>query len=367
MDQQLRWIMVIVGALILAFVLFLEFRARRKSHSEDVVSADEAGTPFEAIFDDDDTTDLGLESPRELFKPTILGVDAPATATDDTLEDEYDDADNAEQALSTEPKEDSPSPDLEAPEDEVDIPSFRVEPKLTPVLDDEPTTEAESVLPENVADSDVQMGLEIDPPAAVEPETESDDLSKSADHDAAKIDTQEVSLKPQGDESVSGGLTQRLLAGLGRLSNQSRDVEIAKVQAPELALIMYVVAKPDQFIHGPDLSHALVDIQCTFDGQYFNSMQGEQTVFTITNLKQPGVFESNDLNGTSFNGIAAILTLPSALGDSEAFEIYIERVKQLGERLGARVLDENRSSLTQQTISHFRDKIRRRAIATRSY
>ncbi|MDH5369661.1 MAG: cell division protein ZipA, partial [Gammaproteobacteria bacterium] len=82
-----------------------------------------------------------------------------------------------------------------------------------------------------------------------------------------------------------------------------------------------------------------------------------QAVFSIANAVEPGFFDLSRLQSISTPGLAVFLQLPGPIECRKAFDNLLEISKRLSDALTGELCDENRSVLTQQTISHLKDKV----------
>ncbi len=100
-------------------------------------------------------------------------------------------------------------------------------------------------------------------------------------------------------------------------------------------------------VHGPmDIFH------------YYDTRAGREPVFSMANLVKPGTFDLEAMGEFSTPGLTLFMQLPVGMDALEAFERLLATAKGLASRFGARLLDDTRSTLTQQTIEHLREQIR---------
>ena len=89
--------------------------------------------------------------------------------------------------------------------------------------------------------------------------------------------------------------------------------------------------------------------------------QAEQTrgsaVCTILNVMEPGSFPDAGLEGIEVPGIILLMQLPGPLEPRTAFDKVLLIGQQLAGALDADLCDEQRNVLTQQGITHLKDKI----------
>ncbi len=127
---------------------------------------------------------------------------------------------------------------------------------------------------------------------------------------------------------------------------------------PRKILVLHVRAAAGEDFTGPGLLQALQEEGLTH-GQYdaFHCLndQGE-SVFTIVNMMEPGTFPIDEMGGFSTVGITAFMTLPGP-GRVDDLARMVACCRRLASRLGGEVLDESRSTLTNQGATHMREEL----------
>jgi len=121
---------------------------------------------------------------------------------------------------------------------------------------------------------------------------------------------------------------------------------------------LHVVAAPNSTLPGEHL----LDIFERRGYHYgemniFHSMHNGATVFSIAKMVEPGFFDINSPESFETPGITLILQLPGPVPADVAFEVLVSEAFEMGNELGATVLDEHRSTLTKQTVQHMREGI----------
>ncbi|PID63177.1 MAG: hypothetical protein CSB44_02520 [Gammaproteobacteria bacterium] len=121
---------------------------------------------------------------------------------------------------------------------------------------------------------------------------------------------------------------------------------------------LHVVAPQDQLIPGDQLLAVLQEREYFFgDMNVFHSMHNGETVFVIAKVVEPGYFDMNDVESFNTPGISLILQLPGPVPADVAFEVLVSEAFEIADKLGAMVLDGDRSSLSNQTVQHMREGI----------
>ncbi len=179
--------------------------------------------------------------------------------------------------------------------------------------------------------------------------------------------------EPEPREAGGSGLgnfAQKIEAFSERLSPKRRqriaesepadlDEEAARDPAYASKIVtLHVVAPPNQLIAGDHLLD-LFERRGYHYGEMniFHSMHDGTTVFSIAKMIEPGYFDINNIESFQTPGITLILQLPGPVPADVAFEVLVSEAFEMGNELGATVLDEHRSTLTKQTVQHMREGI----------
>jgi cell division protein ZipA len=79
-------------------------------------------------------------------------------------------------------------------------------------------------------------------------------------------------------------------------------------------------------------------------------------LFSMANLLNPGTFDLTTMGALQSVGVTLFMT-PNELEEPvEAFDIMLETAEKLAQELQLTLKDESRSSMTKQTIDHYRQK-----------
>lgn len=138
------------------------------------------------------------------------------------------------------------------------------------------------------------------------------------------------------------------------------DVSVSSVEP--LDMMLTVMARQGK-LSGPVLSKALQAQGFHFgDMMAFNlfAQAGQAhgtAICTVLNVMEPGSFPDAELEGIEVPGIILLMQLPGPLEPRAAFERVLLIGQQLASTLGADLCDDHRNVLTQQGISHLKDKI----------
>jgi cell division protein ZipA len=78
----------------------------------------------------------------------------------------------------------------------------------------------------------------------------------------------------------------------------------------------------------------------------------------MANLVNPGTFDLNSMGDLEVPGVTLFMALDDIEDPVSAFNIMIEAIDSIVASLQLNVMDESRSSMTRQTIDHYRQRAR---------
>jgi cell division protein ZipA len=138
--------------------------------------------------------------------------------------------------------------------------------------------------------------------------------------------------------------------------------KLPRAEAPEV-FMLNVLSRDPKGLNGDDILQILLACDLRFgDMSFFHRSEFEAgrgaIQFSVANMMQPGVFDIDNMADLATPGLVFFLTLPGPEDMMQAFDYMLETAQAVARNLGADVLDEARSALTQQTIEHSRQQIR---------
>lgn len=175
-------------------------------------------------------------------------------------------------------------------------------------------------------------------------------------------------LTPINDEPDSSDFEalSQVISGRDRVEEYTKQQELtfnavdqASESGPESLLIILYIMSPRGHVFTGEGIHAVMTSAGLSHGEHkiYHYMQDGQAVFSIANAVEPGFFEVSQLSTVATPGLALFLQLPGPVECRKALNTMLEISKRLAEALSGELCDENRSVLTQQTISHLKDKV----------
>lgn len=131
---------------------------------------------------------------------------------------------------------------------------------------------------------------------------------------------------------------------------------------PDLIISVTVLAKGDNGFNGEKLLHCMLSRGLRFGHMDIfhrhKHTSGEGPVqFSLANALKPGTFNLDDMNSFQTRAVTLFMMLPGPKEPVKAYELLLDTAQHLASELGAQLLDDTRSALTQQTIQHFKEQI----------
>ncbi len=158
-------------------------------------------------------------------------------------------------------------------------------------------------------------------------------------------------------ESISNRLSPMRGQRVASSSKKSASAPASAAGQSKIVTV-HVVAPQDQVFNGATL-YELFEQRGFHYGEMniFHSMHQQKKMFSIAKMVEPGYFDINDINSFYTPGITLILQLPGPVAADVAFEVLISEARGLAQHLGGIVLGSDRSTLSNQAVSHMRENI----------
>ena len=175
-------------------------------------------------------------------------------------------------------------------------------------------------------------------------------------------------LTPIRDEPDSSDfeILSAVISGRDRFEEFTKQQEIAfsavedtNETGPESLLIVLNIMSPNGHVFTGEGIHAVMTSAGLTHGEHkiYHYMCDGLATFSIANAIEPGFFEPTQLQSISTPGLAVFMQLPGPVECRKALDTLLEVSKRLADALSGELCDENRSVLTQQTISHLKETI----------
>ncbi len=129
----------------------------------------------------------------------------------------------------------------------------------------------------------------------------------------------------------------------------------------EKIVILYLKRKEGKKLSGVELLEAALKAGLVFgEMNIFHRRQegGEQSVFSMANITNPGTFDPTAWNLFETPGVTLFLTLPGPISGLDAWDAMLATGQRLAELLNAELLDDSQCLLTRQRIAQIREEMR---------
>lgn len=92
---------------------------------------------------------------------------------------------------------------------------------------------------------------------------------------------------------------------------------------------------------------------------YIGEERENESLFSVTNIVNPGAFDLNRMDELQTPGISMFLSMSAVHGNAmEVFDRMLDIARTVAEKLNGELRDERRSVMTNQTVEHNRQRIR---------
>jgi len=169
------------------------------------------------------------------------------------------------------------------------------------------------------------------------------------------VDTDSLEYEPESKPEQSSGRER-----------QPADTDAENSSTQEL-LVVHLMANKEEFCSGQLLLDKVVELGLRYGAmKIFHRHTDEDgsgpILFSMANLHNPGTFDLSTIAGLESMGVTLFMT-PSELAKPAAiFDLMMDTAEQLADELQFNIMDESRSSMTKQTIDHYRQRAQQAAL-----
>lgn len=189
----------------------------------------------------------------------------------------------------------------------------------------------------------------------------SDDFADSGTSQQEQLDLDASPVEQERAEQQKAEL-ERAQLDMG-LARQSAPKAKASGSPSQEVLVMHLMANKGETIDGQQLLDAVLAAGFRFGGRkifdrHIGAEGSGEVLFSLANVANPGTFDLNTIAQLQTPGVTLFMDLEQLTDPVAAFESMVESVDSLVAQLYLNVLDESRSSMTKQTIDHYRQRTR---------
>jgi len=162
------------------------------------------------------------------------------------------------------------------------------------------------------------------------------------------------------DESQTDAPVEQPQSSSTTSSQKDKTSDAAQEQE---VLVLNVRAKDDEPIAGAALLPMLLTLGFKFGDQdifhrHVNANGKGPVLFSLANMFKPGVFDIDNLENFTTQGISLFMILPIEGDPHQVFNMMHNAARKLADEFDAQVLDGRRSVLTKQGLQQYVEKIR---------
>lgn len=143
--------------------------------------------------------------------------------------------------------------------------------------------------------------------------------------------------------------------------HEDEDVSI-HVDGLEEVIVLNLMAKSGEAFGGVELDKALTSCGFRFgDMNIYHRFEQHvgrgPLLFSLANVVEPGVFDPDNLDTFTTPGVCMFMKLPGPKRSVHSFELMVECGRKIISLLDGEMKDEHHSVMTQQTIEHYRQRV----------
>lgn len=144
---------------------------------------------------------------------------------------------------------------------------------------------------------------------------------------------------------------------------QAKAQQPERSDQPEQVLVIHLMAPKGEPMSGQLLLNTVVDNGLRYGEmkifhRHVNDDGSGDVLFSMANAVNPGTFDLKEMPRQTVPGVTLFMALDDLADPEAAFTIMLNTVDKLAMGLQLNVLDESRSSMTRQTIDHYRQRAR---------
>ena len=128
-------------------------------------------------------------------------------------------------------------------------------------------------------------------------------------------------------------------------------------------IVINILARSGEFFAGDQLMQSMLACDLRYGDmsifhRYTNVDGTGKILFSVANGVKPGTFSIDELESTQTPALSIFMGLPGPQMPMQAFALMVETARRLSLDLGGEMKDEQFSVMTQQTLEHYRQRIR---------
>ncbi|MEJ2479629.1 MAG: cell division protein ZipA [Acidihalobacter sp.] len=349
--DTLRWILLIVGILVLAGIYVVGKRGEWRKRGRG------GGEHYDPRFDDEGPDVLGLSDSEEEWvddvRPVRRSPDDEEAAAPAFIASR-DDLPSARQA---------PSLEIDEPTEDPSHPGERPELSASPRDEELPEDDwVDDVRPVRREENVEVPAFEAHRSPAAAPEAGYVDTEPDEDGWVDDVRPIKREIPPLSEQATADEAGRSIPADLASEVGASEETDsIDENERPEDILILHVAADPavGRF-NGRELGEAFAEFDLSFgpQGIYHREAGIGAPMFSVVNRLKPGTFDPDRLDELQTPGVTLFMQLPGPDQPMVAFRAMSDCARKLAERLGGHLEDERHEAVTPQILSRYEKRVR---------
>ncbi len=148
-----------------------------------------------------------------------------------------------------------------------------------------------------------------------------------------------------------------------RAAKSAKPTPAKTTSGQQQILIMHLMAPKGEVLSGQQLQEAALNVGLRYGElkifqRHLHEDGSGEVLFSMANLVNPGTFDLKTIDQMTTPGVTLFMALDDIDDPVSAFDIMVESVDSMASVMNLSVLDETRSSMTRQTIDHYRQRAR---------
>lgn len=165
----------------------------------------------------------------------------------------------------------------------------------------------------------------------------------------------------QGTLALDNESTAKKVSPTPKLRPTKQPSEKPKESPQQEVLVIHLMSATDQTCSGQLLLDSVLKQGLRYgEMKIFHRHTDENgsgpVLFSMANLLNPGTFDLTTIGRQELVGVTLFMAPLDLEKPAEVFDLMIETAEYLAEKLQLNMMDESRSSMTKQTIEHYRQR-----------